>query len=133
MTIELVAIDGGYESRDAEIRQRISLSSKGKRTKQFIAEQDGLEIGFVSMDEIPEMSCLALCELFVPTQLRGSGLGRLLLKTVEARALAQGYERVTLSPSPLELEFAAQRLAAWYKRQDYAERTGCPTELEKKI
>jgi predicted N-acetyltransferase YhbS len=51
------------------------------------------------MDEIPEMNCLALCELFVPTQLRGSGLGRLLLKTVEACALAQGYERVTLSPS----------------------------------
>jgi predicted N-acetyltransferase YhbS len=133
LMIELIAIDDGYESRDAEIRQRIPLSSKGKRTKQFIAQRDSLEIGFVSMDEIPEMSCLALCELFVPTQLRGSGLGRLLLKTVEARALAQGYERVTLSPSPLELGFPAQRLAAWYKRQGYAERTGCPTELEKKI
>jgi GNAT superfamily N-acetyltransferase len=133
LKIELIVINNGYESRDAEIRQRISSSSKGKRTRQFIAQQDSLEIGFASMDEIPEMSCLALCELFVPTQLRGFGLGRLLLKMVEARALAQGYEQVTLSPSPLELEFPAERLVDWYKRQGYTERTGCPTELEKKI
>ena len=133
MMIELIPIDDGYEGHDAEIRQRIPLSSKGKRTKQFIARRDGLEIGFVSMDEIQEMNCLALCELFVPTRLRGSGLGRLLLNAIEARALTQGYEWVTLSPSPLELGFSAQRLAAWYKRQGYTERTGCPTELEKKI
>lgn len=131
--IELIPIDDRYEGHDAEIRQRIPLSSKGKRTKQFIARRDGLEIGFVSMDEIQEMSCLALCELFVPTRLRGSGLGRLLLNAIEARALSQGYEWVTLSPSPFELGFSAQRLAAWYKRQGYTERTGCPTELEKKI
>jgi GNAT superfamily N-acetyltransferase len=131
--IELVAIDGGYESPDPEIRQRIPLSSNGKRTKQFVARRDGVEIGFVSMDEIPEMRCLALCELFVPTRLRGSGFGRLLLNTVEARAHAQGYESVTLSPWPLELGFPTQRLAAWYKRQGYTERTGCPTELEKKL
>jgi GNAT superfamily N-acetyltransferase len=68
-------------------------------------------MGFVSMDEIQEMNCLALCELFVPARLRGSGLGRLLLSAIEARALTQGYEWVTLSPSPIEFGFSAQRLA----------------------
>jgi GNAT superfamily N-acetyltransferase len=133
MMIELIPIDDGYEAHDAEIRQRIPSSSKGKRTKQFIARRGALEIGFVSMDEIQEMNCLALCELFIPTRFRGSGLGRLLLNAIEARALTQGSEWVTLSPSPLELDFSAQRLAAWYKRQGYTERTGCPTELEKKM
>ncbi len=95
--IELVAIDGGYDSPDLEIRQRIPLSSKGKRTRQFVARRDGVEIGFVSIDEIPEMSCLALCELFVPTRLRGSGFGRSLLNAVEARAHARGYEFVGTS------------------------------------
>ncbi|WP_027571499.1 GNAT family N-acetyltransferase [Bradyrhizobium sp. WSM1743] len=131
--IEFIAIDNGYGGHDTEIAQRILSSSKGRRTTQFIARRNGLEIGFVSMDELPEMNCLTLCELFVPTRLRGLGLGRLLLEAIEACASERGYEQVTLSPWPLELGFSPKRLAAWYRRQGYAERPGCPTELEKKI
>ncbi|MFB6417743.1 GNAT family N-acetyltransferase [Bradyrhizobium tunisiense] len=131
--IELTPIDNGSDGHDLEIGQRILLSSKGPRTKQFIARRDGLEIGFVSMDELPEIDCLALCELFISKRLRGSGLGRLLLEAVEARAREQGYEWVTLSPWPLESSFAVERLVAWYRKQGYAERIGRPTELEKRI
>lgn len=131
--IELNTIVDGYDGHDPEIGQRILASSKGPRTQQFIARNDGVEIGFVSMDELPEIKCLALCELFVLTRLRGRGLGKLLLEAVEARARAEGYEWVTLSPWPLELGFPVDRLAAWYRMQGYAERIGCPTEFEKKI
>ncbi len=92
MVIEFTAILDGYDGHDLEISQRVLASSKGPRTQQFVARRNDLEIGFVSMDELPEMSCLALCELFVPTKLRGHGLGKLLLEAVEARARAEGYE-----------------------------------------
>lgn len=79
------------------------------------------------------MNCLALCELFVPTRVRGRGLGKLLLEAVEARARSEGYEWVTLSPWPLELGFPVDRLAAWYRSQGYAQRNGGTTELEKRM
>lgn len=133
MMIEFTAILDGNVEHDLEVSQRILASSKGRRTQQFIARRNGAEIGFVSFDELPEMDCLALCELFVVTRLRGSGLGKLLLEAVEARARAEGYEWVTLSPWPLELGFPVDRLATWYRKQGYSERTGCPTEFEKRI
>ncbi|NEU97011.1 GNAT family N-acetyltransferase [Bradyrhizobium uaiense] len=86
MIIEFTAILDGYVGHDLEVSQRILASSKGRRTQQFIARRNGAEIGFVSFDELPEMNCPALCELFVVTRLRGSGLGKLLLEAVEARA-----------------------------------------------
>ncbi|MBR0726790.1 GNAT family N-acetyltransferase [Bradyrhizobium manausense] len=132
MMIEFAAILDGYVGRDLEVSQRILASSKGRRTQQFIARRNGAEIGFVSFDELPEMNCLALCELFVVTRFRGRGLGKLLLEAVEARARAEGYEWVTLSPWPL-VGFPVDRLATWYRKQGYSERTGCPTEFEKRI
>lgn len=133
LAITLVAIGDDVSCSDAEIRQRITSSPKGKRTTQYVAYRDGCEVGFVALDDIPELGCLVLYELFVPVRLRGSGLGTQLLDKVEIIARAESHERVTLHPRPLEPGFPEERLIAWYRRHGYRERTDCPTELEKTI
>ncbi|MGY3235626.1 GNAT superfamily N-acetyltransferase [Bradyrhizobium sp. USDA 4472] len=131
LTITFVPIAEGSSCTDAEIQERIATSSIGKRTTQYIAYLDEREIGFVSLDDMGEIGCLVLYELFVPVRLRGSGLGTQLLDKVEAIARTEGYQRITLYPRPLEAGFPAERLSAWYCRCGYTERTDCPTELEK--
>lgn len=111
--ITLVPIGNGSPCADAELQRRIATSSKGKRTIQFVAYRDECEVGFVALDDISELDCLVLYELFVPIRLRGAGLGARLLKTVEAVARAEGYGRITLCPRPLEPGFPPERLSAW--------------------
>lgn len=133
LTITLVPIPEGGSCGDAELQQRIATSKRGKRTTQYIAYRGEREIGFIALDDIPELGCLVLYELFVPIRFRGSGLGTQLLDKVETIARAEGYERVTLYPRPLEPGFPAERLLAWYCRHGYTARVDCPTELEKTI
>lgn len=133
LAITLVPISDGTLCIDAGIQQRIATSSRGKRTTWYIAYLEGCEVGFISLDDMSELGCLVLYELFVPVRLRGAGLGARLLHEVEAFARIEGYERVTLRPWPLEPGFSAQRLEAWYRRHGYSERADCPTELEKRI
>ncbi|WP_051310998.1 GNAT family N-acetyltransferase [Bradyrhizobium sp. Cp5.3] len=133
LAITLVAIGDDVSCNDADIRQRIATSKRGKRTTQYIAYRDGSEIGFVALDDIAELGCLVLYELFVPSRLRGSGLGAQLLDKVEAIARTEGYERVTLYPRPLEPGFPEERLIAWYRRHGYTTRSDSPTDLEKTI
>jgi GNAT superfamily N-acetyltransferase len=133
MMIELVEVQPCDPRDDLEIRQRLSLSTKAKFTKHFVAKRDEVEIGFVAIDAIPGVNYLVLYELFVITRMRGVGLGASLLDEVEKCAVIEGYEWVTLSPSPLELGFSTGRLMAWYKRHGYAERPDFPSELEKWI
>jgi GNAT superfamily N-acetyltransferase len=131
--IELVEVQPGGPCHDPAIRQRISSSTKAKSTKHFVARRDGSDIGFVALDTNQGVDYLVLYELFVSARLRGAGLGALLINEIEKYAVTEGYLRVTLAPSPLELGFSVARLVAWYKRHGYAERPDCPSELEKWI
>lgn len=116
-----------------DLRQRMACSPKARFTKHFVATHEGIEIGFVAMDVIPEADYLVLYELLILTSLRGRGLGVLVLTEVEHFANHLEYSCVTLCPSPLESHFPAERLIAWYKRQGYTQRKECPLELEKRV
>jgi GNAT superfamily N-acetyltransferase len=133
LMVELVEVQPDGPCHDPEIRQHMSSSKKARFTKHFIARQDGNYVGFVAIDKNPGVDYLVLYELFVSKRLRGAGLGASLLDEVEKWAASEGYERVTLFPSPLELGFPAARLVAWYKRHGYTERPDFPSELEKWI
>jgi acetyltransferase (GNAT) family protein len=69
---------------------------------KHIARRDGSDLGFIAVDTNPGVDYLVLYELLAPAWLRGTGLGASLLGKVEKFALGEGYERITLFPSPLE-------------------------------
>ncbi len=81
--IELTEIHAIDQCTDLEIRQRMLSSKKAKFTKHFIARKNGDEIGFLAVDIIPSVDYLVLYELFVPSRVRGLGLGVSLVGEVE--------------------------------------------------
>ncbi|WP_338832615.1 GNAT family N-acetyltransferase [Bradyrhizobium sp. 27S5] len=131
--MQLAEIGAATTPANPDIRRRMASSTKARSTKHYVANHDGVEVGFVAVDAIPEADYLVLYELFVIERFRGSGLGALLLAEVERFANILGYERVILFPKPLEPPFPAERLVAWYKRNGYSERSDCPSELEKTL
>lgn len=104
---------------DVEIRHRITESPKGKHTTQCVLHENVKEVGFVAFDDFPELDCLALCELFVPRQLRSEGLGTRIIAEVETLARHEGYGRIQLLPWPLEHGFPEASLIGWYQRNGY--------------
>ena len=108
-------------------------SPKARHTHQYVAIKDGSEVAFLALDQIPGVSYLVLYEIFVRRDCRGRGIGSRLLGEVEGVAKDLDYERITVSPRPLEEGHPEEKLIAWYKRHGYVERTDCPIELEKRI
>jgi GNAT superfamily N-acetyltransferase len=130
--IRLMELDDNRRCCDAELHARMSQSSKAHHTHHYVAMEDNLEVAFLALDQIPGVDYLVLYEIFVRQDHRRRGIGSLLLREVEALAANLGYDKITLSPSPLEHSFPEARLTAWYKRLGYVERPDCPTELEKR-
>jgi GNAT superfamily N-acetyltransferase len=131
--IRLVELGANQRCCDAELQARMLQSPKAPHTHHYVAIEDGSEIAFVALDRIPDVDYLVLYEIFVRPDCRGKGLGSRLLGEVEGVAKALGYDKITLSPWPLEQGYSEEKLVAWYKRHGYAERPDCPTELEKSI
>jgi ribosomal protein S18 acetylase RimI-like enzyme len=131
--VRLVELDVDERCDDVELYARMSQSPKAHHTHHYVATDDGSEVAFLALDQIPDVDYLVLYEIFVRSGCRGSGIGSRLLGEVERLAAALGYEKITLSPWPLEQGYPEAKLIAWYKRHGYAERSDFPAELEKGI
>lgn len=133
MSATMIQLGVDDRCNDAALHARMSQSPKAPHTRHYVVMEDGLEVAFLALDQIPDVDYLVLYEIFVRPDCRGKGLGSRLLGEVEGVAKALGYEKITLSPWPLEQGYSEEKLVAWYKRHGYAERSDCPTELEKSI
>lgn len=73
--------------------------------------------------------------MFVAAPARGRGLGRRLLRTLEARAVAAGHERVRLLTTPMLVEACALYEAEGYAEIERVEQGDGPLEiwLEKRL
>lgn len=131
--IRLVELGADQRCCDAELQARMLQSPKAPHTHQYVAAEGGSEIAFVALDQIPDVDYLVLYELFVRKACRRKGIGSRLLRKVECVAKKLGYEKITLSPWPLEKGYPEKQLIAWYKKHGYIERSDYPAELEKNI
>lgn len=131
--IPFVELGNDERCCNTEIRARMLNSSKARHTHHYVVMEDGSEVAFIALDQIPGVEYLVLYEIFVRPDCRGKGIGSRTLGEVEGVAKDLGYERITLSPWPLEAGYPEEKLIAWYKKHGYVERTDCPTELEKNI
>ena len=131
--VQLVELDGNERCDDLELHARMLQSPTARHTHHYVAMDDGSEVAFLARDQIPDVDYLVLYEIFVRSGCRGRGIGSCLLREVDRLAAALGYEKITLSPWPLEQGYPEAKLIAWYERNGYVERPDCPTELEKSI
>ena len=130
--MRLKSIKEPSEIVDLKIRERAVNSSKSYQTIHFLAFEEEQEVAFLSVDTRPNVPYLVLYELFVPRQLRNRGIGSRVLIQVEVLARNLGYEKITVFPSPLELDFPKERLWKWYRKHGYI-LSSCESELEKSI
>lgn len=130
-TIQLVELGAGERFRDSTLHARTLESAKARHTHYYVANENGSEVAFIALDQIPGVEYLVLYEIYVRPECRGRGIGWRLLGEIESLARALGYAKITLSPWPLEKGYPEAKLIAWYKRHGYVERPDCPTELEK--
>lgn len=121
------------ELQSETLRKRLTESSKGPRTQQWIIFLEGEEVAFLSIDDVPERGCLFLYEVYVDPAQRGRGIGTELLIEVEELAMQKGYSRVVLKPVPLDRTLTREELDRWYEKRGYKPRRELPTELEKHL
>ena len=133
MKIKLVEIDNSTTLANRELRSRCTQSSKSLKTTHYIAYDSDTEVAFVSIDRWPEASinCLVLYEIFVPSELRGTGIGSHVLQYIEKVALQERYDLIRLYPQPLDKHTDPTKLANWYHKNGYKARPDISRELVK--
>jgi GNAT superfamily N-acetyltransferase len=131
--MELVPITCSDDITNPFIRERALTSSKSKHTQHYVAKENGCQLGFLSIDRIPDANYLVLYEIFVPKNLRHQGIASRLLLDAERLAKDFGYELIVLNPSPFESDYPMKKLVSWYKRLGYRKRRGSSGDLEKCI
>ncbi len=104
---------------DPEIRNRDAKGSRGAYTRHFLATESGSQVGFLSIDILPDKEHLVIYEIFVPTALRRGGIGAKLLAAAENMARSHGYRSALLIPKTLDEAFAQQALEEWYASKGY--------------
>lgn len=116
--------------KNGEIKHRCSISSKSKNTKHFVFKDSGIESAFVALDFIPEIDALVLYELYVPSDMRNSGIAKRLFKELAVFAVDNGYSKISVKPSPLDNEFTERNLIKWYQKNGFKAKNNGTGELE---
>ena len=116
--ITFVPLSSPAMINNGELRKRAASRSTGKYTRHFVAMENFRELAFISLDLLPVNDALAIYELYIPTNLRGHGIGGKLLDAIETMARQQGYSKVRLAARPMA-DFSQPQLAAWYKKHGY--------------
>ena len=101
---------------DPEIRLWVANDSKTAFTRHYLAEENSIEVGFLSADVDSECEYFVIYKLFVPPRLRRQGLGNLILKAAEELGNSLGYRNSLLRAHTLADEFSQQDLEDWYFR-----------------
>jgi len=79
------------------------LAARGPRHPVLVAEEQGLVVGWASLNAFNPRSAydhVADVSVYVARERRGSGIGRLLLAALEQRARAIGYHKLVLAAFP---------------------------------
>jgi GNAT superfamily N-acetyltransferase len=129
--MEMFEISAPEDCAHPELRERAATSPKARNTHHYVIREGDDEIAFLALDLNPSVDYLVLYELFVPKELQGRGIGTQLLRKVDDIARGLNYERITVSPWPLDDHQSEDELIEWYRKRGYSERPDFPQELEK--
>lgn len=90
------------------------------RSKEFLATEDGEEVGFVSYEDWGNNEPGFIYEIFVLPSFRRKGVGKLLLAHAENYAFQMGCKFVRLKPYTLNEDFDQNLLVDWYSKEGYS-------------
>ena len=133
MTIRLKLLSPDAKPASGVLRARREASRMTGSTRQYLVLRGGSEVALVAIDLLPDVDYLILDEIYVDSAYRSQGLGREIMKRVEALGRRQGYAHIRLCPHPIDASWPPEVLDAWYERLGYHRVPGAPDEAEKDL
>jgi len=103
----------------SQVVRKHAESARGLRTSQYMAYDGTKEVGFLSVDSMPETSSLEICAIFVLRGHRGKGFGTLLLEFAEKLAREECFRCVRLNAAPMDDDISKSKLIEWYVKRGY--------------
>lgn len=103
----------------SELAERVTRAPGGTISELFIVRDDDREVAFVIIDWWRKESHAVLYELYVPSALRGKGIGTGVLKAVERLVRRRGRSSLRLIPRPIDASGSVEALEKWYRDRGY--------------
>lgn len=120
------------EVQDPLLRYRAQ-RGHGGRSLEFVAVDQGVEMGMLSYEDRSDAALAFVYEIFVLTQFRKKGVATMLLSHAEAFAIRQQCQVVRLEPRPLDEAPDLSQLESWYARAGYLRSAEYPELMEKSL
>ncbi|WP_447920130.1 GNAT family N-acetyltransferase [Achromobacter aegrifaciens] len=122
-----------HEVNHPFLRERVE---NGKRlgTREFVALNDGVEVGLLIFEHFPNHSLGFVYEIYVLKKFRGKGVGNLLLSQAEAVALDCACKMLRLTARSLDQELIDDEyLMSWYGRRGFIRDVSDPSDMLKNL
>lgn len=118
--------------QDSLLRYRAQ-RGHGGRSLEFVALNQGIEMGMLSYEDRSDSALAFVYEIFVLPQFRKQGVGALLLSYAESIAIQQQCKLVRLEPRPLGETPDLGQLKSWYTGAGYRRSEQYPELMEKPL
>ena len=105
----------------------------GGRSLEFVAVDQGVEMGMLSYEDRSDTFLAFIYEIFVLPQFRKRGVAAMLLSHAEMFAVRQQCQTVRLEPRPLDETPELSQLESWYRRTGYLRSAEYPKLMEKSL
>lgn len=132
MPTEIEQRSSPEEIQDPLLRYRAK-RGHGGRSLEFVAVDQGVEMGMLSYEDRSNTVLAFVYEIFVLPQFRRRGVAAMLLSYAEAFAARQHCQVVRLEPRPLDEAPDLSQLESWYMRAGYLRSTEYPALMEKSL
>ncbi len=119
--------------RNAALQARATIGGVTSCTRLFAATENGVEVGFLSIDFKRPPADLEIYEIFVIVGHRQRSVGNSLLAHAEELARKNGYSHVLLKPKPLDTTISEDDLIGWYTRKGFVTHPAAECLLRKSI
>lgn len=105
----------------------------GGRSLEFVAVDQGVEMGMLSYEDRSDSALAFVFEIFVLTRFRKRGVAAMLLSHAEAFAVRKQCQVIRLQPRPLDETPDLSQLEFWYMKAGYLRSAEYPTLMEKSL
>lgn len=130
--LEIKQLSSPEKIQDPLLRCRAKRVHAG-RSIEFVALDQGVEIGMLSYEDRSDSALAFVVEIFVLSQFRKRGGAAMLLCHAEAFAVRQQCQVIRLEPHPLDEVTDLSQLEFWYAKAGYLRSANYPKLMEKSL
>lgn len=134
--MQLHEISDFHTVHTPELKERAQHSGRTTHTHHYIAQEDDIELAFVSIDRWPVDKPFFLYELFVARKQRNKGIGTRILQQIEKMAIEQGYRSIALTPKSIDNNYdncTQRQIVRWYEKRGYRPNSEFVRQFDKQL